>query len=104
MNINLTEIIVALIGLLGLIITGVLVPYIRSKTTAKQRDNIYTVVSLAVQAAEQIFFKPGEGEKKKQFVIDYLSSRGIKLTLEDLNIMIEAAVKELNIFQNKALE
>lgn len=104
MNINLTEIIVALIGLLGLIITGVLVPYIRSKTTAEQRDNIYTVVSLAVQAAEQIFFKPGEGEKKKQFVIDYLSSRGIKLTLEDLNILIEAAVKELNIFQEKALE
>lgn len=104
MNINLTEIIVALIGLLGLIITGVLVPFIRSKTTSEQRDNIYAVVFLAVQAAEQIFFKPGEGEKKKQFVIDYLSSRGIKLTIEDLNIMIEAAVKELNIFQEKALE
>lgn len=104
MNINLTEIIVALIGLLGLIITGVLVPYIRSKTTAEQRENIYTIVLLAVQAAEQIFFKPGEGEKKKQFVIDYLSSRGIKLTIEDLNILIEAAVKELNIIQQKALE
>lgn len=104
MNINLTEIIVAVIGLLGVIITGVLIPYLRSKTTAEQRNNIYTVVSLAVQAAEQIFFKPGEGEKKKQFVIDYLYSRGIKLTLEDLNILIEAAVKELNIFQEKALE
>lgn len=99
MDEGLVKIILGVISLLGTIITVVLVPYLKSKTTEKQRDNIYTIVSLAVSAAEQIYFKPGEGEKKKEFVINYLSSKGIKLTIEDLNIFIEAAVKELNLIQ-----
>lgn len=107
MDEGLVKIILAVISLLGTIITVVLVPYLKSKTTEKQRDNIYTIVTLAVSAAEQIYFKPGEGEKKKEYVINYLSSKGIKLTVEDLNIFIEAAVLELNLIQlppEKALE
>ena len=102
MDINWTEIFVALIGFLGAIITGVLIPYIRTKTTATQRENIYTIVFNAVKAAEQILKKEDPtGEKRKQYVINYLSSKGINLTIEDLNILIEAAVKELNIIQEK---
>ena len=37
------KIILAVISLLGTIVTVVLVPYIKSKTTEKQRDNIYTL-------------------------------------------------------------
>lgn len=99
MDEGLVKIVLAIISLLGTIITVALVPYLKSKTTEKQRDNIYTVVMLAVQAAEQIYFKPGEGESKKQYVINYLGSKGIKLTIEDLNVFIEAAVKELNLIQ-----
>lgn len=99
MDEGLVKIILGVISLLGTIITVVLVPYLKSKTTEKQRDNIYTIVTLAVSAAEQIYFKPNEGKKKKEFVINYLSSKGIKLTIEDLNIFIEAAVKELNLIQ-----
>lgn len=97
------EIILAVLGLLSAVVTGILIPYIKSKTTETQRDNVYTLVTLAVQAAEQIYFKPGEGKKKKEYVVSYLSSRGIKLTVEDLNVLIEAAVKELNIWQNEFL-
>lgn len=104
MNTNFTDIVLAVIGLLSAIVTGILIPYIRSKTTKEKRENIYTIVKFAVQAAEQIFLRPGEGQKKKQFVIDYLSDRGIKLSMEDLNILIESAVKELNLIQEKALE
>ena len=88
MPINWTEIIMALIGLLGAIITGVLIPYIRSRTTKEQRENIYTIVQLAVKAAEQIYFKPGQGEKKKEYVVNYLSAKGIKLTVEYLDVFI----------------
>ena len=103
MNEGLVKIILAIIALLSTIITYVLVPYLRSKTTEKQRSNIYTLVMLAVQAAEQIYIKQGEGQKKKEYVIGYLSSKGIKLTIEDLDMMIEAAVKELNIWQEQLL-
>ena len=93
------EIILAIIGLLSAILTGVLVPYYRSKTTEKQRDNIYTIVRLAVQSAEQIFFQAGSGERKKEYVLTYLNNKGIKIDKEDLDIFIEAAVKELNLIQ-----
>ena len=39
-NIDITEIVVAVIGLLSLIITGVIIPLIKSKTTNTQWENI----------------------------------------------------------------
>ena len=104
MDEGLVKIILAVISLLGAIITVVVVPYFKSKTTSTQRENIYTIVRLAVSAAEQIYSKPGQGQDKKEYVVNYLSSKGIKLTVEDLNVMIEAAVLEINIIQNDALE
>lgn len=104
MNDGMVKIILALIGLLGSIITYVLVPYLKSKTTEKQRDNIYVVVLLAVRAAEQIYNTSGQGKFKKEYVIKYLNSKGIKLTVEDLNMFIEAAVKELKIIEFGGLD
>lgn len=98
--INWTEVIVALIGLMGAILTAVIVPLVRSKTTEKQRDNINTVITAAVWAAEQVLKRDDPtGEIRKQYVVDYLLGKGIKLDLVDLDVMIEAAVKELNLAQ-----
>ena len=94
------KIILALIGLLGTIVTYVLVPYIKSKTTEKQRDNIYNLVLIAVRAAEQIYNMTGQGKLKKEYVIEYLNSKGVKVTIEDLDVFIESAVLELTIIQN----
>lgn len=104
MNEGMVKIILALIGLLGTVITTVLVPYLRSRTTKEQREDIYFLVTLAVQAAEQIYFNSGQGKEKKEYVINYLYSRGIKLTIEDLDLFIEAAVLELNMIKDKTLE
>ena len=41
------------------------------------------------------------GEKKKQYVLDFLADKGFTLDPNSINAMIEAAVKELNIEQNK---
>ncbi|MBU5314151.1 phage holin family protein [Tissierella carlieri] len=103
MNEGMIKIILGLIGLLGTIITYLLVPYLKSKTTREQRENVYFLVTLAVQAAEQIYGSK-TGNQKKEYVINYLNSHGISVSVEDLDMMIEAAVKELNIIQEKALE
>ncbi len=99
MDEGIVKIILAIISLAGVIITGVLVPYVKAKTTETQRENIYQVVMFAVKAAEQIYFQPGMGEKKKEYVVNYLNSKGIKITKEDLDLFIESAVKELNLVQ-----
>lgn len=94
------KIALALISILSALVTGFLVPYIKSKTTNEQLANMYSIVKFAVQAAEQIFIGSGNGQKKKEYVLGYLNSIGIKITEEDLNLLIESAVKELNIIQN----
>ena len=94
--VNITK---CVIVLLGTIITYIVVPYIKSKTTEKQRDNIYFWVQVAVNAAEQIYAEKGMGVVKKKYVVEYLRNKNINISEEDLNILIEAAVRELNLLQ-----
>ena len=90
-----------IIPVLGAIVTYILVPFIKSKTTKEQRENIFFWVKVAVGAAEQIFNKKGQGIQKKDYVIKFLTSKGIDITRKELDVLIEAAVKELNIVQEK---
>lgn len=101
MNIDIIAKIV--IPVLGAIITYLIVPFILSKTTKQQRDNVYFWVRVAVQAAEMIFQETGKGKDKKEYVIEFLVAKGIKIDLDELNILIEAAVKELNLAQEKLI-
>jgi len=97
MDEGMVQIILAVIGLLSAIITGFLVPYIKSNTDENQLTKIDYWVGIAVRAAEQIFNEPDMGIIKKQYVIDFLNNKGIKITMEDLNILIEAIVQEMNL-------
>ena len=92
------QIILAVITLLGTIMTAVVAPYIKSKYTEAKRNEIYRHVEIAVLAAEQILkIQDPDGSKRKQYVIDFLNSKGFKLSPQELDIIIEAAVKELNL-------
>ncbi len=104
MNEGMLKIILALIGLLGTIITYVLVPWVKTKTTKEQRDEVSFWVSVAVNAAEQIYREKGQGKLKKEYVIGFLTSKGIDIAVQELDVLIEAAVKELNMVQEKLIE
>lgn len=91
------QIILAVIALLGTIMTAVVAPYVKSKYTESKRNEIYRYVEIAVLAAEQILkIQDPDGSKRKQYVIDFLNSKGFKLSPQELDTIIEAAVKELN--------
>ncbi len=98
---NVDIIVKVVIPILGAIITYILVPFFKSKTTKQQRENIYFWVRVAVQAAEMIFVDKGQGKLKKEYVVEFLTSKGIDVTLQELDVLIEAAVKELNLVQEK---
>ena len=93
---DLTPIIEAVADLTGVVFTCILVPFIRSKTTAEQQKEINAWVKIAVSAAEQIFKGSGRGEEKKQYVIAWLKERGFTVDEAELDALIEAAVYELN--------
>lgn len=93
---DLTPIVEAIAALIGVTITCILVPFIRSKTTAEQQKEINAWVKIAVAAAEQIFTGSGRGEEKKEYVIAWLKERGFVVDEGELDALIEAAVYELN--------
>jgi hypothetical protein len=98
------RIVLGVISILGVIITYMIVPFLKSKTSKEQRETIMFWVSVAVSAAEQIFNERGMGEEKKKFVVGFLVEKGIKVSLEELDVLIESAVKELNLVQQAFTE
>ena len=97
------KIIVGLLSIIGTITTYYLAPYLKQRTTAQQREDIDFWVRIAVAAAEQIFDIPKSGEKKKQFVLQYLNELNIKVTEQELDVLIEAAVYELNLIKQEVI-
>ena len=93
------KVMVGVMTLIGLIITNVLVPFVKANTTEKQRNNAYTIVKTAVLAAEQMQNAGLISIPKKDFVLEYVivvfEKKGIKISYEDIEVMLEAAVKEI---------
>ena len=81
---DITPIIEAVAALIGVIVTCVLIPFIKSKTTASQQAEINAWVKIAVSAAEQIFKGSGRGEEKKQYVIAWLKEHGVTVDENEL--------------------
>ena len=93
--IDLTKIMIAVIGIALAAVSVYLIPYIRSKTTAEQRAKIKMWARIAVEAAEMIFRETGSGTLKFQYVSDFLASKGFSLNEQELKIYIESAVLEM---------
>ena len=98
MNLDLTQIVVALIGLLGIIITSVVVPMVKANTSVKTQTIITNIIKTAVYAAQQIY-TPEQWREKKEFAMEQvlkgLEQYGIALDTESVSDAIEAALKEI---------
>ena len=95
-NIDLTPIFTALIALIGAIITYYVIPVLKGKISADKLSQIIMWVQIAVSAAEQMKDAGLIGVPKKEYVIQFLKGKGISLSDEELDALIEAAVLEIN--------
>lgn len=93
---DITTIIEAVFALVAAVITAIVIPYIKSRTTAQQQEEINAWVKIAVAAAEQIYTGSGRGEEKKAYVLNWLAEHGVTLDEERINALVEAAVYDLN--------
>lgn len=84
------------ITILGLVLTYYVVPFIKSKTTEKQREDAEYWIKMAIKFAEMAYKDKGQGKFKKEYVINFLNKKGIKLTLPQLNNVIDLFVDEFN--------
>lgn len=78
------------------ILLCVIVPALRAKYSAEKLDELNGWVRLAVLAVEQIYNESGMGKQKKDAVIWFLHKKGYTVDEATIDVMIEAAVCELN--------
>ena len=102
MNIDITKIVVALIGLLSTVLTGFLIPWLKSKidiNNGKVSENhtaiLKMIINTAVKAAEQLY-NSDQGKEKKAYVVNLLVEQGINVDMPEIDAAIEAAVLELH--------
>lgn len=100
--IDVTQVIVALIGALCAIVTGLLIPVVRqwlqTKMSATNLATLTALVRIGVSAAEQIY-QAGQGPEKKSYVMAWVRARleALGLTYDDdaINGAVESAVLEV---------
>lgn len=90
-----------IIPVLGIIILRYLVPYLKEKIGAEKLKNITDAVQTGVEAAGKKYPLSGSGETRKQYVINYINGKGFKITESELDVLIESAVKVLDILENE---
>ena len=103
MNEVLFQIVLCLIPILGIVITTFVIPFIKAKVDAETLNKIIKWTGYAVKCAEMIYKESGQGKLKKEYVINFITNmfnkEEVVITYEQMEILIEAAVQELN--QNK---
>ena len=93
---DITPVVNAVIALIAAVVTAFVIPWVKSKTTAAQREEINSWVKIAVTAAEQIYSGVGKGKEKKAYVIKFLEEKNLKIDEESVDLMIESTVKNMN--------
>ena len=96
MNINLTQIILAIITLIGGLLTRYVIPWIKGKLDDRQTNTLNMLVDILVYAAEMIY-NSDQGKEKKEYVLKLLKDKGYDVDDESINALIEATVKKLKI-------
>lgn len=104
MQIDLTQIIMAVLTLLFGLLMRYVIPSIKGKLNTEQMELLRIAVKTAVYAAEKLYGSK-QGQEKLNYVIDLLYQQGYivdKNQVEDkTRALIEAMVKELEIEQSK---
>lgn len=93
---DLTPVIEAVIALCAALVTTFLIPYIKSKTTKEQQEEIENWAKIAVNAAEQTYKGSGRGDEKKADVLKFLKDLGYTVNLDAVDRLVESAVFALN--------
>lgn len=93
------ELILAIIPVLGVILTSFIIPYFKEQIGNEKLNKYQEWANMAVKAAELLFKESGMGSEKKEYVVKFLTEQFNKnkvvITEQQLEILIESAVKQM---------
>lgn len=87
------------VSVCAILVTVYVIPFLKSKVDDKQWNDLLDIVEKSVLAAEQTIGAKNGTIKKSEvmaFVMDYISDKGLNLTKELVDQLVEAAVYKMN--------
>ena len=106
MNEILFEVIKVVVMVAVLVITRYLVPWLKEKIGADKLAVAEKWAKYAVLKAQQVLWEK-DGQDRKAYVVEFLKeiliAKNIALSYEQLDVLIEAAVKQMKIEENTAV-
>lgn len=100
------EIIKVVVMAAALVITRYLVPWIKGKIGTNNLETIEKWTKFAVLKAQQVLWEKDGADKKAyvtEFLKEILMAKNIALSDEQLDVLIEAAVKQMKLQENSGL-
>lgn len=92
------------IMVVSLVVARYLIPWLKASVDEHNMEQIITIVESAVQMAQQVHSSES-GEKRKEIVTEYvhkmLLKKGLTLSEEELDTLIEAFVKQLKVAEGR---
>lgn len=92
---DLTPIFNAFIALIAALISAFVIPWIKKKTNQQDRDDMMKWIEISVAAAQQLYHQLN-GSERKEYVQQFLLSKGYDISSKEVDNAIEAAVLKLH--------
>ena len=91
-----SQIVIGVITVSTTLITAFVIPYLKSKISAQNFTTIITWITVAVEAAEQLYKNADNaGLLKYEYAVSSLKEKGIDIDETELKNLIESAVLKL---------
>lgn len=94
MKLDLTLVLEAIFTLLSAVVTAFVLPVLKKRLTAEQTETLRTWVRIGVAAAEQLYGSDA-GQKKKDYVLSFLLSKGLVVDVDEVTALLESEVFRL---------
>lgn len=96
MNNELVSVIIkSIVAILSVVVTTVIVPYIKQRLGDDKYAELTNYVEWAVRSAEMLY-TPEQWAEKKEYVMNYIIAKAgelnIELTENDINVLVEGIV------------
>ena len=92
---DITSILEAVIALAAAVVTVFVLPWLSSKTTAQEREDLLGWVDIAVAAAQQLYHQCS-GQQRLDYALSVLEERGFNVEEGIVVDAVEAAVLKLH--------
>lgn len=92
---DLTPVINAFIALVAALISAFVIPWLKRKTSQHDIEEMMKWIEIAVSAAQQLYYQLN-GSERKEYVQQFLLSKGYDISSKEVDAAIESAVLKLH--------